>query len=43
LGIQHSKDVLPEHIDLWKQLASAKRDFSTQKPLDASSINKKAA
>lgn len=43
LGIQHSKDVLPEHISLWKQLASAKRDFSTQKPLDASSLNKKAA
>jgi hypothetical protein len=29
LGINHAPDALPEHMELWKRLAVAKREFST--------------
>jgi len=28
LGIAHAPDALPEHMELWKRLSSAKREFS---------------
>lgn len=29
LGITHAPDALPEHMELWKRLSSAKREYST--------------
>lgn len=29
LGIQQAKEALPEHMELWKRLSSAKRNFSS--------------
>lgn len=40
LGIQHSDQVLPQHIELWKQMASAKRDYSMSTPTSLEQLNK---
>jgi YbgC/YbaW family acyl-CoA thioester hydrolase len=42
LGIQHSDHVLPQHIELWKQMTSAKREFSTPNVKQQGSQDKSA-
>lgn len=42
LGIQHSDHVLPQHIELWKQMTSAKREFSTVKDESQGALDKSA-
>ena len=43
LGIRQASEALPEHMELWKRLSSAKRDFSSVSPLNSVSTEEKNA
>ncbi|MBL4798946.1 MAG: thioesterase family protein [Oleispira sp.] len=39
LGIKQASEALPEHMELWKRLSNAKRNFSSPSPLPESVVS----